>query len=376
MQTGMPTGTCLFTMGSHTNYLVTGGAGFIGSHLCDALTARGDRVIVVDDLSTGRLTNIIHLLAAGRAEFVEGSVLDEDLMLELLGEVDACVHLASVVGVSLVVERPVETLLCNVRGADTVLSAAAGLSKPVLLTSTSEVYGKNDGSALPEAADRVLGATWKSRWNYASSKSFAEALALGYHREVGAKNVVVRLFNTVGPRQSDAFGMVLPRFVRQALADEDITVYGDGLQTRCFAHVFDSVDAILRLLDAELAVGRVFNVGSGIPISIGELAERVIERSGSNSNLTFVPYEEAYADGFEELGRRRPDTRALYECTGWRPSHTIDEAIDDLIVFERAARATVAHTNGNGAVGHGNGRVKAPGRPRDGEGIAWRMSSA
>ena len=277
-------------------------------------------------------------------------------------------HLASVVGVSLVVQRPVETLLQNVRGADVVLSAAAALGKPVLLTSTSEVYGKNDGTALPESADRVLGAAWKSRWNYATSKSFAEALALGYHRELGAKNTVVRLFNTVGPRQSDAFGMVLPRFVRQALAGDDITVFGDGSQTRCFAHVLDSVDAIVRLLGTGSAAGRVFNVGSGTAISIRALAELVIERAGSDSRIRFVPYEKAYDEGFEELGRRRPDTSALAEQTGWRARRTIEEAIDDLILFEQAGTGDSEHerqrtrctrANGNGRVlrqeGEGDG---------------------
>jgi nucleoside-diphosphate-sugar epimerase len=327
-------------------YLLTGGAGFIGSHLGEALTAEGHEVVVLDDLSTGRVENVAHLLAGGRAELVEGSVLDEEVVLELLGEVDGCLHLASIVGVSLVVGRPVETLLANVRGADVVLSAAARLGRPLLLTSTSEIYGKGDGSALRESSDRVWGATWKSRWNYATSKSFAEALALGYHRELGADNTIVRLFNTVGPRQRDAFGMVVPRFVRQALADEDITVFGDGSQTRCFAHVLDSVDAIVRMLRLGSTAGRVFNVGSGSPIAIRELAERVIARAGSNSGLRFVPYAEAYGEGFEELGRRQPDTTALYQHTGWQARRTIDETIDDVILFEQAAIAAAGRNGG------------------------------
>ena len=317
-------------------YLVTGGAGFIGSHLCDALTSQGDDVVILDDLSTGRLENIMHLLRSGRTEFVEGSVLDEELVLEVLESVDACIHLASVVGVSLVVGRPVDTLLRNVRGADIVLSASAALGKRLLFASTSEVYGKTAGQALSEDSDRIVGPTTKARWNYATSKAFGEALALGYHREVGAENIVVRFFNTVGPRQTGRYGMVLPRFVRQAINDEDLTVYGDGTQSRCFAHVYDSVEAILRLLETDDAIGRVINIGRDREISILGLAERVIERAGSGSRISFVPYEQAYDEGFEELGRRKPDTSLLRELTGWAPNRDIDEVIDDVLLFERA----------------------------------------
>jgi UDP-glucose 4-epimerase len=316
-------------------YLVTGGAGFVGSHLCDRLSADGHEITVLDDLSTGRLENIEHLLALRRVELVEGSVTDEELVLELLDSVEACVHLASVVGVDLVVDRPVATLLSNVRGADVLLSTAARSGKPVLFSSTSEIYGKNSGSALGEDGDRILGSVAKSRWNYSTSKAFAEALALGYHRELGAKNTVARLFNTVGPRQTGAYGMVLPRFVRQAVAGEPLTVYGDGTQTRCFAHVLDVVDALVRLLDRDAAAGSVFNVGSEAEISILGLARRIIGRSGSSSEVHFVPYDEAYEDGFEELGRRRPDTSALRELTGWTPKRTVDDAIDDVVALER-----------------------------------------
>jgi UDP-glucose 4-epimerase len=318
-------------------YLVTGGSGFIGSHLCDRLTADGHDVLVLDDLSTGRLSNIEHLLDSGRVEFVEGSVLDRSLVHELLDAADACVHLASVVGVGLVVDRPVDTLLRNVRGADTVLSATAALGKPVLLTSTSEIYGKSDGRIVSEDSDRILGPTSKARWNYATSKAFGEALALGYHRELGAANVVVRLFNAVGPRQTGAYGMVLPRFVRQALRGEPVTVYGDGIQTRCFAHVHDAVEAIVLLLGSEAAEGQVFNIGFDREISIYELAQRVIAHADSPSEIRLIPYREAYDEGFEELGRRRPDTTALRELTGWEPRRTVDDAIDDVILYERAA---------------------------------------
>ena len=321
-------------------YLVTGGAGFIGSHLCDAMTAQGAEVVILDDLSTGRLSNIEHLVRSGRAEFVEGDICDGELVRELLAATDACLHLASTVGVSLVVSQPVDTLLRNTRGSDTVISAAAALQKPMLYTSTSEVYGKNDGAALGEGADRRLGATWKSRWNYAASKSFGESLALGYHRELGADNVVVRLFNTVGPRQVGAYGMVLPRFARQALGGQDVTVYGDGTQTRCFAHVYDTVEALIRLLTAEGTAGRVFNIGSEVEISILELAQRVVARAGSRSGVRFVPYEDAYDEGFEELGRRKPDTSALRELTGWTPVYTVEDAIDDVLAHERAQATT------------------------------------
>ena len=317
-------------------YLVTGGAGFIGSHLCDRLSVDGHEVLVLDDLSTGRIDNIEHLLRSRRVEFVEGSVMDEDLVLGLLESVDACVHLASIVGVSLVVDNPVDTPLSNVRGCDVLLSAAAGLKKPVLFASTSEVYGKHSNGVLDEDADRILGPIQKGRWNYATSKSFGEALALGYHRELGAKNTVVRLFNTVGPRQTGVYGMVLPRFVRQAVTGQPLTVYGDGTQTRCFAHVYDTVDALMRLLEPDSAPGHVFNIGCDAEISILSLARRVIARAGSNSDVHFVAYEDAYDDGFEELGRRKPDTTALRELTGWEPQRTVDDAIDDVVRFERA----------------------------------------
>src|SRR5829696_2679509 len=321
---------------SRLRHLITGGAGFIGSHLSESLSAAGHEVLVVDDLSTGRIENIEHLIRSSRIEFVEGSVTDEGLMLDMLESVDSCVHLASVVGVSLVVDRPVDTLLSNVRGSDVVLSAAAAVQTPVLYASTSEVYGKHSDGALAEDADRIQGPIQKSRWNYATSKGFGEALALGYHKELGAKNVVVRLFNTVGARQTGMYGMVLPRFVRQAVTGEPLTVFGDGTQTRCFGHVHDTVDALTRLLECDEAAGRVFNIGNDTEISILGLARRVIARSGSNSDVRFVPYSEAYDEGFEELGRRKPDTALVRELTGWTTQRAVDDAIDDVILFERA----------------------------------------
>ena len=316
--------------------LVTGGAGYIGGVVASQLVSNGHEVVVLDDLSTGRIDNIEHLIRAQRIEFVEGSTTDEDLVLGVLETVDACVHLASVVGVSLVVDHPVDTLLSNVRGTDIVLSAAAGLRKRTLFASTSEVYGKHSNGALDEDADRILGPIQKGRWNYATSKSFGEALALGYAKELGAENVVVRLFNTVGPRQTGIYGMVLPRFVRQAVTGQPLTVYGDGTQSRCFGHVYDTVEALVRLLDCDQAVGRVFNIGNDTEISIMGLARRVIARSGSGSDVHFVPYSEAYDEGFEELGRRKPDTGRIRKLTGWTPERCVDDAIDDVILYERA----------------------------------------
>jgi UDP-glucose 4-epimerase len=237
-----------------------------------------------------------------------------------------------------VVSNPLASLHTNVRGNDVVIASAAMRRRPLLYTSTSEVYGKNTDGALGEDSDRVLGSSLKSRWNYAIAKSYGEALIHAYYRESGAPATVVRLFNTVGPRQTGRYGMVLPRLVRQALDGRDLTVYGHGTQTRCFAHVQDVVRAITLLLGRNDAYGRAFNVGSSAELSILELARRVIDRTGSSSNITFISYEDAYGEGFEELGKRRPDTGALWKLTGWQPMLTIDDAIDDLVVYEREQR--------------------------------------
>jgi UDP-glucose 4-epimerase len=317
-------------------YLITGGAGFVGSHVVDALTTRGDSVLILDDLSTGRLENIEHIRDSELVEFIEGSVLDEDLIDESMRSVDACLHLASAVGVQLVVSRPLDSLQRNIRGNDIVISSAARHHRPLLFTSTSEVYGKNSSGALSEDSDRILGSPYKLRWSYATAKAFGEALAYSYAREQGSRMTVVRLFNTVGPRQTGAYGMVLPRFVRQALAGEDLTVYGNGTQSRCFGHVLDVVHGILQVLDSEEAVGKVFNIGSPVETPVIALAGKVIERTGSESKISLIPYEEAYDEGFEELGRRKPDTSALEALTGWRPTRTVEEAIDDVIAYESA----------------------------------------
>jgi UDP-glucose 4-epimerase len=319
-------------------YLITGGAGFVGSHLSDALSALGHDIVLVDNLTTGRLCNIEHLVADGRATFVEGDATDADLIDDLVREADVVLHLASAVGVQLVVDQPLDTLLSNVRGIDVVLGAIARHGKRGLFTSTSEVYGKHSNGALSEDADLIIGSPSKSRWSYAIAKSFGEAVAAGYHAQ-GAELVTVRLFNAVGPRQSGQYGMVVPRFVQQALAGEDLTVHGDGEQTRCFTHVLDTVRAILMLSVHDGALGRTFNIGNGIQVSVRDLAARVIARTGAESRIQFVPYEEAYAPGFEELGIRRPDTSALRDLTGWTPVLTLDHAIDDVIAHERGVIA-------------------------------------
>jgi UDP-glucose 4-epimerase len=266
-------------------------------------------------------------------------VTDEALVDACMRSVDACIHLASAVGVQLVVSRPLETLRRNVLGNDVVISAAARLERPLLFTSTSEIYGKRSDGALSEDADRLVGPPHKLRWSYATAKTFGEALAYSYVKEQGSWMAVVRLFNTVGPRQTGAYGMVLPRFIRQALSGLDVTVYGDGTQSRCFAHVLDVVQGIVLVLDDKRSTGRAFNIGAAWEITIMDLARRVIARTGSASAIKLVPYEEAYDEGFEELGRRKPDTTAIRDFTGGTPTRTVDDAIDDVIVYERRARA-------------------------------------
>jgi UDP-glucose 4-epimerase len=315
-------------------HLITGGGGFIGSHLADALVARGDEVLVIDDFSTGQLENLEHLLEAPSFELVRGSILDTELVREYVASADCVYHLASAVGVQLIVRDPLNSLLTNMRGNDNVISAAARHQKRLLFTSTSEVYGKNGAGRLDENADRVLGSPFKSRWSYAGSKALGEALAHAYYTERGTPAIVVRLFNTVGPRQSGAYGMVLPRFVAQALRGEDLTVYGDGTQTRCFVHVADTVRALVQLLGEERAIGNVYNVGSSEPVTIIDLARRVIDQTESQSRVRLVPYEEAYEPGFEELGHRVPDTTALRELTGWTPTLSLEEMINDVVGYE------------------------------------------
>jgi UDP-glucose 4-epimerase len=318
-------------------YLITGGAGFIGSHFVEALLQREttEQTVILDDLSTGRVDHIQQLLADDRVRFVEGTVTDAGLVDELMEEAEICVHLASAVGVQMIVNEPLDTLMRSVRGSNVVMHAAARHGKRVLFASTSEVYGKHTNGALTEQDDLIFGAPTKGRWTYAIAKTFGEALIAGYHGRRGVDTTVFRLFNTVGPRQTGQYGMVLPRFVRQALRNQDLTVYGSGTQTRCFTHVRDTVLAVMLLAENKGSVGRTFNIGSSSPISIVELARLVIERAASDSGIVLVPYEEAYGEGFEELGSRRPDTTALRNLTGWQPQCTVQDAIDDVVEYER-----------------------------------------
>jgi UDP-glucose 4-epimerase len=322
-------------------YLITGGAGFIGSHLADRLLGRGDEVYALDDLSTGATSNVDHLRDEERFTLVRGSILDHPLMSGLVSEVGVVVHLAAAVGVKLIVDKPLESLITNIRGTEIVLDVAAIAGRKVLITSTSEIYGKNAAGPVREDSDRILGSTFKSRWSYSTAKAVDEILARAFWRDRGLPTIIVRLFNCVGPRQTGEFGMVVPTFVRQALANDDITVYGDGEQRRCFCHVLDTVEALLRLLDTDAAVGDVFNVGASHELSMNELAERVIAATGSGSGVIRIPYDEAYEEGFEDVERRVPDIAKITALTGWEPRLGLDDIIDDVVRFERE-RMTLA----------------------------------
>ncbi|MCO6008533.1 GDP-mannose 4,6-dehydratase [Actinoallomurus purpureus] len=321
-------------------YLVTGGAGFIGSHLIDALLARGDSVIVLDNLATGDPANLDEAGKHPGFRFVHGSVLDDLMVDELTHQCDAVIHLAAAVGVRLVVEQPLRSLITNIRGSQIVIEAAHRYRRKVLVASTSDVYGKNSLGPLRETADRILGPPSIVRWAYSTAKAVDEILANCYHRERDLATIIVRLFNTVGPRQSPAYGMVVPRLVRQAIRDEPLTVFGDGRQTRCFTHVTDIVDALLRLLDEPAAIGQTFNVGSSHEISIRELAEKIIARAGSGSRIQLIPYDQAYESGFEDMQRKVPDTTKLRLLTGWMPRRPLDDVLSDAI--EHAKRDLAA----------------------------------
>jgi UDP-glucose 4-epimerase len=316
-------------------YLLTGGAGFIGSHLAEALLARGEEVVCLDDLSTGSTLNLEHLEGTPGFAFHRGTILDHGLVATLAARADVVVHLAAAVGVKLIVERPLDSLITNIRGTEVVLDAVARARCKVLVTSTSEIYGKNADGPLREDADRILGSPFKARWSYSTAKAVDEVLAHAYGRDLGLSVVVVRLFNCVGPRQTGAYGMVVPRFVRQALRGEDLTVYGDGRQRRCFCHVTDSVGAVLALLDNPSADGEVFNVGSQEEVTIDELAAIVVDLTGSPSTIVHIPYDEAYERGFEDMPRRVPDISKVTRLTGWRPRRTLRQTLADVIEHER-----------------------------------------
>lgn len=315
---------------SVTKYLVTGGAGFIGSHVVDTLVARGNTVIVLDDLSTGRHDNIRQHAGGTEVEFVLGSILNEALVDDVVRRADVVLHLAAAVGVNLIVDRPLESLATNIRGSEIVLEKCHKYGRKVLVTSTSEIYGKNTSDALNEEDDRILGSPLKTRWSYSEAKAIEEVLAHAYWREKGLPTVIVRLFNTVGPRQVGHYGMVVPRLVEQALRGTPMTVFGTGEQTRCFGHVTDSVAALLGLVDSKEAEGRVFNVGARQEISIRGLAELIKEITGSASEIVLIPYDEAYEAGFEDMQRRRPDTTRIHDLLGWEPRHSLEEIVRDV----------------------------------------------
>jgi len=315
--------------------LVTGGAGFIGSHLSDELLGRGHRVHIIDDLSTGAFDNVRHLKGSPSFSYTIDTAHNRSLMSELVDDADVVYHLAAAVGVELIVESPVRTIETNVHCTEVVLAAAVKKRKPVLIASTSEVYGKSKDLPFREDGDLVMGATDKGRWAYACSKAIDEFLALAYWKERKLPTVVVRLFNTVGPRQTGQYGMVVPSFVRAALAERDLRVHGDGTQRRCFGHIGDVVTALADLMETDAHFGEVFNIGSTEEVSIMQLAERVIAATGSGSQIVTVPYEEAYEAGFEDMMRRIPDTSKIHRALGWSPTRSLEETLSDVIAFER-----------------------------------------
>ncbi|MGC1620294.1 MAG: GDP-mannose 4,6-dehydratase [Candidatus Acidiferrum sp.] len=323
-------------------YLITGGAGFIGSHLAERLLARGDRVVLLDNLSTGSMDNIRHLKASSQMEYHLDNIENLQLLAELVDDADVIVHLAAAVGVKLIVESPVRTIETNVNGTQRILEAACKKRKLVLTASTSEVYGKNTNVPFHEDADLVLGPTTKGRWSYAASKALDEFLALSYWKEKKLPVIVVRLFNTVGPRQTGRYGMVLPNFVKQALDNEPISVYGNGQQSRCFCDVRDTVEGLIRLLDTERSIGEVVNVGNTQEVTIENLAKLVKERTGSSSTIEFIPYDRAYEPGFEDMMRRVPSVDKLHALTGFRPQTSLNEIIDRVTTYFRQKEESAA----------------------------------
>ena len=314
-------------------YLITGGAGFIGSHLAERLLDRGDRVVLLDNLSTGSMDNVRHLKSSERMEYHLDNIENRQLVAELVDDADIVVHLAAAVGVKLIVESPVKTIETNVNGTQMILEAACKKKKLVLTASTSEVYGKNTNVPFHEDADLVLGPTTKGRWSYAASKALDEFLALSYWKERKLPVIVVRLFNTVGPRQTGRYGMVLPNFVKSALDNTTISIYGTGKQSRCFCDVRDTVEGLIRLMDTERSIGEVINVGNTEEITIEALAQRVKDRTGSSSSIQYVPYDQAYEPGFEDMMRRVPCVDKLQALTGFRPTIQLNEIIDRVAMF-------------------------------------------
>jgi UDP-glucose 4-epimerase len=310
--------------------LITGGAGFIGSHLSERLAKDGHSIIVIDDLSTGKVSNLSSLSNNPNFKLIEGSVLDASVLKPLIDSSDYVFHFAAAVGVFNIVNNPLASLLTNIRGTENVLELATLSNTPVFLTSSSEVYGKNVSDSLKESDDRILGSPLTLRWSYSEAKAIDESLAYAYFVEKQLETRIVRFFNTVGPRQLGSYGMVVPRFVKAALNNEPITIFGDGKQTRCFAHVYDVVDAVIAVAFADNTIGKVINVGNDFEISINDLAKRITEETGSKSGIVYVPYAEAYGDGFEDMERRVPNIDLINQLVGWKPKRNLSTMIADI----------------------------------------------
>ena len=317
-------------------YLVTGGAGFIGSHVSDALIKRGDSVVVLDNFSTGNMTNIEHLISNELFKLIQGSILDSSLVQSAVKSVDHVLHFAAAVGVFTIVDKPLESLMTNIRGTENILEAAHTHNKEVLIASSSEIYGKNSGGALHEESDRIIGSPLKSRWSYSEAKAIDESMAYFYYQEKKLPVRLVRFFNTVGPRQVGHYGMVVPRFVTAALKNEPLTVYGTGSQTRCFCHVYDAVAGVLAVIHSSATLGEVFNIGNDEEITIENLATEIIELTNSQSIIEKVLYEKAYSPGFEDMHRRVPDISKIKKVVGWTPKLSLDAIISDIAAHLRA----------------------------------------
>jgi UDP-glucose 4-epimerase len=310
--------------------LITGGAGFIGSHLTEQLISNGHQVTVLDSASTGRISNLSGIMDSPHLKVVQGSILDTSILNPLIKEADYVFHLAAAVGVFNIVNNPLASLLTNIRGTENVLEAACNSDTPVFLTSSSEVYGKNTADSLKESDDRILGSPVTLRWSYSEAKAIDESLAYAYYVEKNLETRIVRFFNTVGPRQLGAYGMVVPRFVKAALNNEPITIYGDGNQTRCFAHVYDVIDAVVDIAFAGNTIGKVINIGNNFEISINDLAKKIIHVTESQSEIVYVPYAKAYGDGFEDMARRVPNIDLIKELVGWQPKRDLTTIIIDI----------------------------------------------
>lgn len=311
--------------------LVTGGLGFIGSHLSERLRDAGHEVTVLDSLETGRLNNLDQTPINEKINFIQGSVLDEEILDEIIREVDYVFHLAAAVGVLTIMEKTLQSIKINVWGTENVLRVATKYGTPVFLTSSSEIYGKNTANSLTEDADRVIGSPLISRWSYSEAKAITESLAFAYFQEKNLETRIVRFFNTVGPRQIGNYGMVIPRFIDSAMKNESVVIYGSGEQTRCFAHIYDVIDAILEVAFVKNTIGKVVNIGNDEEISINDLALKIISRAGSRSEILHIPYSEAYGHGFEDMERRVPNLDLIQELVGWRPKRNLDQIIDDSI---------------------------------------------